>query len=80
MKIQAKDLKIGQDVKFGNQWIKIEKLIYGKLKNGNEYVQVVGQIYPATIRSRCPAMRNRKIIAATCDYNKPKLNTWVTVR
>lgn len=77
MKIQAKDLKIGQDVKFGNNWINIEDLIQGTQKNGKGFIQVCGTIYSGKVRS---SQGNRKIESRYSDYNKPKLDTFVTVR
>ncbi len=77
MKVQAKDLKVGQDVKFGNHWIKIEKLINGTLKNGKGFVQVCGTVYAGRIRSQ---YGNRTITPRYSDYNCPKLETFVTVR
>ena len=77
MKIQAKDLKVGQDVKFGNHWLNIEKLIEGTQKNGKVFVQVCGTVYEAKIRSSCG---NRKVESHYSAYNCPKLETLVTVR
>tara|TARA_R110000868_G_C10673624_1_gene746853 strand:- start:350 stop:634 length:285 start_codon:yes stop_codon:yes gene_type:complete len=77
MKIQAKDLKVGQDVKFGNNWIKIENLIEGTQKNGKGFVQVCGTVYEGKIRS---SYGNRKVEAHYSDYNCPKIETLVTVR
>jgi len=77
MKVQAKDLKVGQDVKFGNHWIKIEKLINGTLKNGKGFVQVCGTVYGGTVKSQ---YGKRRIQPRYCDYNCPKLETFVIVR
>ena len=77
MKIQAKNLKVGQDVKFGNNWIKVEKLIEGTQKNGKGFVNVCGTIYEGKIKSK---YGNRKIESDYCDYNYPKLETLVTIR
>ena len=77
MKIQARDLKVGQDVKFGNHWMKVEELIYGTQKNGKEYVNVCGTVYSGFVRS---SYGNRPVHPHYCDYNCPKLDTWVTVR
>jgi hypothetical protein len=79
MRIQAKDLKIGQDVKFGNHWIKVEKLIEGTLKNGKGFVQVCGTVYEGKIRSSY-GNRSRKFQSHYVDYNCPKLETLVAVR
>ena len=78
MKIQARDLKIGQDVKFGNEWMIVEELIYGTQKNGVPYVNVCGTVYAGRIRSRYYG--NRPIHSYYATHNCPKLQTWVTVR
>jgi len=77
MKIQAKYLKVGQDVKFGNNWINIEKLVNGEQKNGKPFVQVCGTIYEGKIKSH---YGNRKIQSHYNDDNCPKSETLVTVR
>jgi hypothetical protein len=77
MKIQAKDLKVGQDVKFGNHWIKVEKLIQGTQKNGKGFVQVCGTVYEGKIRS---SYGKRKVESHYSDHSCPKLETLVTVR
>ena len=77
MKIKAKDLKVGQDVKFGNNWLKIEKLIEGTQKNGKVFIQVCGTVYEGKIKS---PHGNRKILAHYSDYNTPKAETLVTIR
>lgn len=77
MKIKAKDLKVGQDVKFGNHWVKVEKLIEGTQKNGKGFVQVCGTVYEGRIRS---VYGNRKVESYYSDYNCPKLETLVTIR
>lgn len=38
----ASELKIGQIVKYGNVWVKIESLTESKAKNGRELMQIVG--------------------------------------
>tara|TARA_R110000851_G_scaffold326857_1_gene495877 strand:+ start:63 stop:299 length:237 start_codon:yes stop_codon:yes gene_type:complete len=78
MKIQAKDLKVGQDVKFGNQWMKVEELIEGVQKNGKKFVNVCGNVYEGIIKRR--GYKNHKIESHFCNYNTPKLETLVTVR
>lgn len=77
MKIKAKDLKVGQDVKFGNEWMKVEELLYGVQKNGIPYVNVCGTVYAGRIRSR---YGNRPIHSYYSTHNCPKLETWVNVR
>ena len=77
MKIKAKYLKVGQDVKFGNNWIKIQKLIKGTQKNGKEFIQVCGTVYEGKIKS---SYGNRKVESHYNDYNCPKLETLVSTR
>jgi len=78
MKVQAKDLTIGQDVKFGNYWIKIENLIGGVQGNGNGFIQVCGTVYGAVIKRR--GCKSNVIKSHYNDCNRPKLETKVTVR
>ena len=77
MKIQAKDLRVGQDVKFGNEWLKVEKLIEGSQKNGKGFVNVCGTVYEGKIVS---SYGNRKVESYYSNYNCPKLETLVSVR
>ena len=79
MKIQAKDLKVGQDVKFGNEWMKIEKLIPGTQKNGKGFVNVCGMVYKGTIKATY-CCRKRIIKPYYSNHNCPKLETFVNVR
>ncbi len=79
MKIQAKDLKVGQDVKFGNNWIKVEKLENETLKNGKGIIRVCGTVYATVIKGGY-GYRSRKVESHYSDYNTPKLETIVTVR
>ena len=77
MKIQANKLKVGQDVKFGNNWIKIQKLIKGTQKNGKEFFQVCGTVYEGKIKS---LYGNRKVESRYSDTNCPKIDSLVTIR
>jgi hypothetical protein len=77
MKIKAKDLKIGQDVKFGNHWIKIENLIKGFQKNGKGFFQICGTVYEGKIKD---VNGNRKIESYYSNSNYAKLETLVTIR
>ena len=38
----AKELKVGQTVKYGNVWVKIETLFESKAKNGRPVVSIIG--------------------------------------
>jgi len=78
MKVQAQDLKIGQDAKFGNYWIKIENLIDGVQGNGKGFIQVCGTVYGAVIKRR--GYKSNVIESHYNDCNRPKLQTKVTVR
>jgi hypothetical protein len=42
MKIQGKDLQVNQTMKFGNVWVKIEKLVESTFKNGNPKIEIFG--------------------------------------
>lgn len=77
MKIQARDLKVGQDVNF-KYWMKIEKLVYGVQKNGKEYVNVQGTVYECVVKSR--KYGTRFVESHWREYDCPKLDTWVSVR
>jgi hypothetical protein len=77
MKIKAKNLKVGEDVKFGNHWIKIQDLINGTQKNGKKFVQVCGIVYEGKIKN---SNGSRKTESFYSDNNYPKLETLVTVR
>jgi hypothetical protein len=79
MMIQAKYLKVGQDVKFGNEWLKVEKLIQGTQKNGKGFVNVCGTIYKGNIKAGS-GYKSRIIESRYCDYNSPKLETKVLTR
>lgn len=77
MKIQANQLIVGQDVKFGNNWIEVEKLVKGTQKNGKEFIQVCGTVYEGKIKS---SQGNRKVESHYSDSNCPKLESLVTIR
>lgn len=81
MKIQAKDLKVGQDVKFNDVWMKVEKLIEGTQKNGKGFIQVCGTVYAGKTKARYGTRRVQKWESYYSDNQfRPKLETWVTVR
>jgi translation elongation factor P/translation initiation factor 5A len=52
MKIIAKDLKVGQTVKFYNVWVKIEIISYSTTKKGRGVVDIIGTHLPGIIKRR----------------------------
>lgn len=50
MKIEAKDLKVGMTVKYGNVWVLIQSIRQTTFKNGKEKTEVVGKMLEGVIR------------------------------
>ena len=50
MKVQAKDIKTGDTVKYANVWVHAEEVIHGTFKNGKKKVTVVGTQLAGTVR------------------------------
>ena len=78
MKIQAKDVKVGQIAKYGNYDIKVERMEKGTLKNGTPTITFFGTRLAKTIRSRAGYMRNRKVSEIPYDFTT-KAETLVSV-
>jgi len=50
MTIQAKDLKVGMTVKYGNVWVLIKSLRETTFKNGKDKIEIIGTQLEGVIR------------------------------
>lgn len=76
MKIQGKDLQINDTIKFGNVWVKIEKLVKSTFKNGNPKIKIFGTQLKGFIKRD-----GRKIIVPSIKFQTEiKPQTKVDVR
>lgn len=78
MKIQSKEVKVGDIAKDGNYDIKVERIEKGTLKNGTPTITFFGTRLQKTIRSKASYTRNRKVTEMPYDFTT-KAETWVLV-
>lgn len=52
MKTLAKDLKVGQTVKYANVWVRIEELTQSNAKNGRPFMAIKGTQLAGVVKRR----------------------------
>jgi hypothetical protein len=78
MKIPAKEVQIGMDVKFGNVWLKVEDIKEKYQKNGKRLINICGTTYPGVVKRRGGGIS--KVSSRYCNYNEPRADTLVQIR